>query len=805
MTQDVVENPDAILTNSVPKYISPFSEDDWYKRPITISTVQIATSSSVDLAVGLLTSWLSDPLVNRKIKSVNLIRPMFKVRVQLTSNPTVCGSIACCIAFGGKSLLYTYQNIGYLGGAYISSCGVNACELTVPWSYPHDYYTLNDGGTAVVRTVTETGTSGDVMSQFPSLKMISSANLRTVAASFPGVGLKVTMWCESLETARIYQPQSGNDEYGKPEISKAATALAKQVSKITNPTLVPFATATSLALRVGSGVASALGYSRPMEIEHPEPCVLQKYGNQYNLSGTRVGRRLVEDPKQELALNDPSSCNSYGIDELSFDRLVDAWTVVTEADITPPLTAGVLFYFPVTPTYTQLGVGSGSYLYSPMSLTAMCFRYWRGHMRYKIRIDSTIYHSGVIQVLWSPLIRNGSITNTNQNEQLLIDVSGTKEVEFVVPYSAAAPFLKTRQADSAVSQSVSVVDSHLYNNGDIRINVFAPISGACPIRMTIWAKGEPGFDFNVFSDFSTAARYNNVGAPDTITAIQAQAVNPVAFSSTTVGVSSSGLYVPQSGGGLEASANPSSIETFYLGPKPSDNVTHQNVIGQEFRSLRPYLKRNMPYIRWTTSATYSRIGIDLPSFPMPPSRYNLSGNFTNYVTGNAIGLFSSAFLGWRGGLRYHAVPTADAEATAILTNESSGFTFNCISWPSLTFCSNEPDFATLRSQFVNYNRGVQHFGHEEEISFEIPYRYNQNWVANSRIASLSDNGPLPPQMKNLTFATLYYQLLGGTKVAIDVSAGEDFNYFIRMPLNPVTVWTNSTSNTLITGVVHPTP
>lgn len=782
-------------SDSIPRVINQVLEPDWYKRPIVVDITQLATSGAITKNLDFTTIWLTDPLVNRHLKSVRMIRPNFKIKIHCTSSPIMYGPILCVMAYGGQVSAITYTNSHYLDHAIISPCGTNECVMTVPWSHPLDYYTLNNGGTTINRTLLDN--SGDILGSNPKLRILSYGNIRSTATTFPGLSITVTVWCDSCEMAQVYVPQSGKDEYTKPTISKAATTLAGEIDKVKVPVIQPFLTGTSMALKLGSSIASIFGFSRPINIEVAQPVVSSKYGDQYSLNSQRTGRRLVDDIKQEVVLTDPSVGNSYGVDELSFDRLVDSWTIIHHGDVTVPSNGGQLAWFPVTPCVTSTAGVAGWYQMSPMTLTALSFRRWRGDMRFKIRIDTTVYHSGVIQVMWDPMFRTGTITSTNMSEQLLIDVNGTKEIEFVVPYSNALPMLNTRQYDIATTQLNAVADNpQQYFNGAIRINVYSPIGGTGNFPMTIFCKGEPGFMFDTLSDFASKARFNN--STNVVTTNPVVPTVPRIQQSYQTGdlFDVSNTYTPQSGVLPETKSDGT-----VLGPHFDTNNVTSTVVGQGFKSMRPYLKRNSPLIRWKVVATAAdRVVIDLPQCPILPVRNDGIAKNCYYSTGNLIGLFSAAFLGYRGSMRYSVAPSTIADEATVFT-WPSGFVSNpaqnCNKFPTIGGLADVDAWNAARGQCFNYNHGVQHFAATEEISFEIPYRSNVNFVHTRQVGSVYTNsGPVPIDYPALPSATLMYRC--EARVAIDSSVGEDFNLFIRILVPPVSIKFNTTNEQQVT-------
>jgi len=784
-----------------PTIIEPITEDLWYKRPVKISTIAIS-NTLVNTTADVLNSWLTDPLVKSKMANVKLFRPMFKVRLSMASNPQIYGNLMVV-----NSPLDSSTAVGYVTGSnmdhvLLSPCGVNEAEMTIPWTYPHDYYTY-DGTANIVRNQLGDSTVNETLPYPFITRFIQSTPFNTTSATFPGTNLVMTAWCESLDIAQPYAQQSGKkpkstpkDEYSKPVLSKTATNIAGELDSLSS---IPFiggaAKATSMALRMGAGIASVFGFSRPALIDDPTLVINPKYGDTYSSTRGRYCTRIVEDFKQELALSGFKAGPSDSVDELAFDNLVDCWTLVTTGTIVATTPANFL-QIPVLPGVLNSTSNATWWNVSRLSATALMFNYWRGDLTYKIRIDSTIFHSGQLLVMWNPLPGTTMAESTNRNKSVIIDLNGSKELYITVTYGNTIPFAKTITWTSGDGRVVATSGAPTYTNGELQFTIYAPVGALAttsPIQYTIWVKGEPGFDFAVVSDYADRAVHWNSTATLPVVPYVSGDTAMLRGNTATAGLLS-GAYEPQSG-----SAPIAETLKYTLGSKTEGSDADAACYGQSFRSLRPYLKKNMPYYRWTTASAV-RVAVDVTNILQPQ---RLENGVTPYVENNMLGAIMTAFCGYSGSLRYAVSPsTLNDEATVAIRRRVQNPPSSATKFPCINSVTTENIWNNLRQEMISYTHGVVHFGPAAEISFELPYSFRQNFMPVFKRATASANGPTTPLAREALTATLVYQLPGQT-VSLDTSIGEDFNLFIRGPMHPVAFRTNTTRNTQITPKAYP--
>jgi len=138
-------------------------------------------------------------------------------------------------------------------------------------------------------------------------------------------------------------------------------------------------------------------------------------------------------------------------DEMAIKSIVKRPAILDTDNIgTSDPTGTVLWFAPVNPGYTANSTSSGQVRTTPMTFVASQFALWRGSINYKIDVVATQFHtcrlilaflSGVFTV---PAILNPSDLETVP--RIVIDVQGSTEMTYSVPYNVAPPYLKVRVA-----------------------------------------------------------------------------------------------------------------------------------------------------------------------------------------------------------------------------------------------------------------------------------------------------------------------------------------------------------------------
>jgi hypothetical protein len=237
--------------------------------------------------------------------------------------------------------------------------------------------------------------------------------------------------------------------------SQAASALSSipMISAVTEP--------LSWALRVASGVASVFGWSKPPN--NSSTGYISRAFNKY--AATSDG----DDPSFTLGLLHDNAVLMTDInsvrpeDEMSSRFLygVEAYIGTTTSPWTLTTTSGTsLFTLPISPSNMNV---SGSLTYGttpahtatysmgpPFWYLSNFFTYWRGSIKLKFKVIKTDFHSGRLQLTYTPIgygtVQHPTLATANIALREIIDIRTGNEFEFTLPWYCATNYLPIAQA-----------------------------------------------------------------------------------------------------------------------------------------------------------------------------------------------------------------------------------------------------------------------------------------------------------------------------------------------------------------------
>lgn len=467
--------------------------------------------------------------------------------------------------------------------------------------------------------------------------------------SFTGVDdacqARVEAWMEDTVLTQtipgIGDPQG---EFSQGLVSRPATAIADAAGALV-PILGPFAIATQIGAKAVGAIAALFGFSRPQLIE--APCYSLSVGPY--IPGRFVGAKFACDLKQELALG-TGLCGEDMMDPLSVKKIASHLTLydIFQWDTSSPANS-ILYGVPVTPGLCIADLsdpGTQKSIYqTPMAEVAHCFQYWRGTIRFVIKvICHPSYHGGVIRLFWSPeRIAVPSVHDvTNTVVSGILDLSTGNEVVLDIPFQSARAMLRT-----SIEFGALMTDSSQYYNGFFYAQVINPlrsnqISGSpVPIQVHV----------SVCSPDLEVCRY--------WTAYTEQ-MHPVPLPSTDTTVVCRTLDTINPAPVLSYSSYYRAKGTFEgeeLGSKlMKDDDVMKLYMGERVESLRTPLKEPMNvYTIDSPGGGVSQL-LACHIFPWIERGYTKSGGGTaSFPTySNLYTYLHRSYMGWRGGGRWFA-------------------------------------------------------------------------------------------------------------------------------------------------------
>jgi hypothetical protein len=180
--------------------------------------------------------------------------------------------------------------------------------------------------------------------------------------------------------------------------------------------------------------------------------------------------------------------NTIGIDrkDMSFSEIYKMPNYIQQSTWTSAATPGTpVMIVPVNPMYSP---GPRTYL----SHLAGINRFWRGSLRYHLRLVASGFHSGRVSIGWEPAVPaplgSGLVFLTNRMS-MLVDMQQTTDVYFTIPYMSTKPWLDAIGNGTQLSRS----------NGSIIISVVnglaTPDNEPTEVDLILWCYGSHDLEF----------------------------------------------------------------------------------------------------------------------------------------------------------------------------------------------------------------------------------------------------------------------------------------------------------------------
>lgn len=292
---------------------------------------------------------------------------------------------------------------------------------------------------------------GDLV--FRSLQPLSHANGAT-----DSVTVSVFAWITNVTLSGPTSTNPGNivaqagiyDEYSANPISAPMNTLAAIASKLKDmPIISPFAKATEVIATSVGAVAKLFGYSRPNNLEPIAPYKPTYVGDLSCVNNLDTAVKLSADCKQELTI-DPRTVGLPPVDELNIRYLATKESYLTQfswdiADAAETL----LWNCYVTPAlFDTVGTGASK----EHHMTASCFathpfKYWRGTMRFRFMVVASAYQKGRLRINYDPWLKTGTEYNTNYNT--IVDLASDRDFTIEIGWANSRSYLKIMHANVA--------------------------------------------------------------------------------------------------------------------------------------------------------------------------------------------------------------------------------------------------------------------------------------------------------------------------------------------------------------------
>lgn len=427
------------------------------------------------LTVALL---LQDPLWAAHLRGRSLLRATWVFRVTVAAPPQVGGWLRLAheprtaLSTNTTAFRWSKSRICQLPGIDMDFNSSTTVELRIPHRIPEPYLSLTRQSSLI--------NNGNFV-LVPRLPL-------NVAGTNPFPRFSIWMWLEDVEIVgestdpsllTTIVPQSG-DRRSNGEVKQdgplsgflGATARAVDWGSTLVPTLSSFASPLSWMLRAGAKVASAFGYSRPLD-QHRMMSVRAKQWGHSHATGVEMGHNLAtfHDTQVKVA---PMCADDQ--DALSIPYLASQWFPMTEVSYTtslaaqtPILTGSISpmaiarapgkILGPAMWDFAQTEVTPGvkrSFVPSAACWLGSWFTYWSGTFKLKFLLSKTRFHGGRLLFAYdinpvnftsstttitsSPnVFMPATIPNAHSTTKVIIDLAETNTFDIDIPFSYHGP------------------------------------------------------------------------------------------------------------------------------------------------------------------------------------------------------------------------------------------------------------------------------------------------------------------------------------------------------------------------------
>lgn len=649
--------------------------DNFFSRPLKIYDVQWDTGTSLWFSIDPWSLYFENPRVINRLTNYKLLKAQLHVKFVINGNGFQYGravasyiplkafdSLTTTLSLVREHLVLETQRPHVFLDPTTSSGG----ELVLPMFWHKNYLDIQSN---------EWANMGEMIVR--SINDLKHANGAT-----DQVTISVFAWAEDVSMSVLTSrdpstlvPQMGeiDEANAKGIISQPASVIAKCAGMLKSiPTIAPFALATEITATAIGNVAKVFGYSRPLITKAPDPFVPRPFGQ---LALTNVPDncfKLTVDEKQELSIDPRIAGISGGVDPLNVKSIASRESYLTTFSWnigTAPET--LLWNSRIDPTIWAEDAGPPVEYYFPAcAIAALPFKFWTGSMKFRFQIVCSSFHRGRLKVVYDPEYISTNEYNTNYLH--VVDISETKDFTIEIGNGQEKTLLDhvrpginplsnvystTRFTTAAPGNGVVAVyvvnelttpNSTVTN--DIEVNVFVSM----------------GDDFEVFVPDDHFQRF--VYQPQ------------MGF------MPQSGEIVPSLDETEEPSA-PVHEQAVNLGPSLQDDTLINKVyVGECITSFRQMLKRYNLHtsVGFDGNTNVSNLQLQMPGFPYLRGKVlgavhvavgPIAYNFCNTVMLHWV---SNCFSGWRGSMRWKAMPRGGYNAGGFkgMRMEASRFSDN---------------------------------------------------------------------------------------------------------------------------------
>lgn len=741
------------------------SLEQFFSRPIRISTIEWPVSALGGLLFEKINPWqlyFEDPRVINRIANYKLMRAKLHIKILINGN-----------MFHYGRAIASYNPLPLDDTMTVDREFVDA-DLVGASQRPHLYLdpTNSQGGEMCFPFFTPSNLL-DIPAMgwrnMGELAIHSMQGLKHANGATDKVTINVFAWAEDVkfaiptqETPGAILPQAemgGMDEYSKKPVSRIAGAIANMASYLTTaPGIGPYAMATKIGASAIGQIATLFGYSSPVNLDfsHFRSIPTTNYSVTNSLSDAM---KLSVDAKQELTV-DPRTVGLSGDDELTISHIAkhESWFANFPWAVDTPVET-LLFNVVVDPGIHQ-NFNNEIHLTAP-AFAAAPFKYWRGSLRYRFQVVCSGYHKGRLKVVYDPSGNATGEAEYNTAYTTIVDISDTADFSIDVGWGQPTPY-RQHFAPNATNAVMFDISPLSYNastaavgNGTLAVYVVNELTVPN-------STSNNDIEVNVFvsacDDFEVACP--NLGIIERLRFTPAVAPPD--------GINRSGISPQSEEGGMNEETmkqdsqpvDTSPINTVGLKVPIASDPTNTVYFGESIKSMRQLLKRysrhkplpshitdddaDMFTQIYVGTAFPNQVGFNTePTYPRV--NYGINGSSYTYGWTTFLNYLTSAYGGWRGGIRHMA------DFGEFVSAKPSGFTMSVTREPDATTHQNfllgrdnDSDTALGLATYINATNNEmpwngtawQSVNNNPHLHFELPYQLPWRFSPAKRLSKI---------------------------------------------------------------------
>lgn len=482
-------------------YDDDMSLANFFKRPVRIAAGNWNVDGTLDQKINPWHLWATNKRVSNRLNNFRNFYGDLKVKIVISGNPMAWGAAMMSYwpnpnpAFAITDDPQYSTDIGFYGDLMKASQRMHVMidpsnstggELSIP------LHTVLEAHDITTSTLANWG----------ELWLCSLGVLRQ-QASTKALTWTVYAWCDNVKLSAPTQvnmsglsAQAGSEQE-KGQLSQSLDVVAKAASVAKQlPVVGKWMTAAQMAAKLGSDVAFAFGFSRPLS-QHPTQRVVRTPPDLCTHDALDTGVHLGTSPNQQLPV-DLASVGFTGDDMMDFANVAKIPSLIYTANWNASSAKNsLLFTMPVTPLLLNRGTrpitNAVATQMTPMGLVASNFRYWRGSLRVRLQIAANAFHRGRLLIVWDAAL-TPTLTEEHVVKSMIVDIAETRDFEFDIGWAGpAATSLTCKGKEGFLTDylvKTAPINATLYNNGVLSVYVLnelvSNVTTTSPINIHAW-------------------------------------------------------------------------------------------------------------------------------------------------------------------------------------------------------------------------------------------------------------------------------------------------------------------------------